>query len=148
MRTEELHNAEQSFKSQLLDLQKKIEEGSESQLKLQATDISSVNDQLEAVRLEARAAIEAGKRDSEIIVKKLTAQLNTNEESLAKRTQVLQIVHHCTVEIAPITALSTFLQLFQAGAPGGKRPCRSNTRSTEGEQLNTSYKLQRTDQGT
>ena len=95
-RTQELESAEQSFKSQILDMQKKIDESSTSQNKLQAAGESAVNDQLEAVRQEAKAAIEAGKRDSEIAVKNLTAQLNAKEESLAKQIKVVLVVPCCT----------------------------------------------------
>lgn len=88
-RTQELESAEQSFKSQMLDMQKKIDESSTMQLQRQAAGTSAVNNQLDADRQEAEAAIEAGKRDSEMTVKNLTAQLNAKEELLTKQTKVL-----------------------------------------------------------
>ena len=92
VRTQELESAEQSFKSQMLDMQKKIDESSKAQNNSQAAGESAVNDQLEAVRQEAKAAIEAGKRDSEITVKNLTAQLTAKEEYLSKQMKVVIIV--------------------------------------------------------
>jgi hypothetical protein len=97
-KTQELESAEQSFKNQMLDMQKKIDESSTTQLNKQAAGSSAVNDQLEAVRLEAKAAIEAGKRDSEVTVKNLTAQLNAKEELLKKQIKVLLIAVHYTYE--------------------------------------------------